>query len=58
LKGYKSIEIENGEEPGTQVVKVITDGSAKVSKDDAVKSLGEKSEKYVVESWKKGESDS
>ena len=30
---------------------VVTDGTAEVSKDDAVESLGDKASKYIVEEW-------
>lgn len=58
MEGYKSIEIENGEEPGTQKVTVVTDGSGEVSAYAAVKSLGDKGERYVLQTWEKADSDS
>ena len=54
---YKSIKIENGEKKGTQKVTVVTDGSAEISKKDAVASLGDKAKRYVVVTWTKAGDD-
>jgi hypothetical protein len=37
---------------------MVTDGSAEVTKKEAVKSLGDKAERFIVQTWKKAEADS
>ena len=41
-------------------VTVVTDGSADkpITKKDAVKSLGDQAERFIVQTWKKAEADS
>ena len=46
-----SVTIESGEEPGTQKVVVVSDGSEKITAVAAIASLGEKISRYVVETW-------
>ena len=53
MAGFKSIAFAAGEEAGTQKVTVVTDGSEEVTKEQAVKSLGDKAEKFVVQTWTK-----
>jgi hypothetical protein len=53
LPGFKSVLIENGEKAGTQKVTVVTDGSAEITKEQAVASLGDKADRFVVETWEK-----
>jgi uncharacterized protein YrrD len=52
LEGVTDVKVEAGENPGTQLVMVKTDGSAELSKRDAIKSLGDMASKYVVKDWK------
>ncbi len=49
------MKIENGDEPGTQKVTVVTDGSVEITKEDAIESLGDKASRYVVVDWAKQE---
>jgi hypothetical protein len=37
---------------------MVTDGSADVTKKEAVKSLGDSAERFIVQTWKKAEADS
>jgi hypothetical protein len=37
---------------------VVTDGSAEVTKKEAVKSLGDAAERFIVQTWTKAEGDS
>ena len=46
-----SINVEKGEEAGTQKVTVVTDGSEEISQEAAIESLGDKAKKYVVVTW-------
>lgn len=55
MEGYQEIKVEDGEDPGTQKVTVITDGSADVSAYAAVQSLGDKASQYVLQTWQKKE---
>ncbi|MEX2579262.1 MAG: hypothetical protein WD342_09400 [Verrucomicrobiales bacterium] len=55
MEGFQDLQIEDGEEPGTQKVTVITDGSAEVSAYAAVQSLGDKGSTYVLQTWQKKE---
>lgn len=34
---------------------VVTDGSAEITKEQAVKSLGDDAKRFVVQTWTKGE---
>lgn len=52
LEGVTDVRVETGENPGTQLVMVKTDGSAELSKRDAIESLGDMASKYVVKAWK------
>ncbi len=47
------MKIELGDEPGTQKVTVVTDGSAQITKEEAINSLGSKANRYVVVEWSK-----
>jgi hypothetical protein len=47
------VEIAAGDKPGTQKVTVTTSSAKAITKQDAVKSLGEEAAKYVVVSWDK-----
>ena len=44
------MEILAGDKPRTQKVKVTTT-NAKLTKEDAIKSLGKKAQRYVVHTW-------
>jgi hypothetical protein len=46
------VEIAAGDQPGTQMV-TVTSTSGNITKEQAVKSLGEQASKYVVVSWDK-----
>ena len=58
LSGFKNIKIEKGDAAGTQKVTVITDGSAEITKEQAVESLGKKAARYVVKTWGKADAKS
>lgn len=50
------MEIKAGEKAGTQLV--IVKGSEKgLTKEQAVKSLGDKATRFVVKEWKEGDSE-
>jgi hypothetical protein len=49
-----SVEIEAGDEAGTQKVTVVTNKDG-ITKEDAIKSLGDKASRYVVHTWEKSE---
>lgn len=54
LAGVSSVEIEPGEDPGTQKV-TVKSTSAELTKEQAIASLGDKAARYVVQTWKKAD---
>ena len=52
LKGFKSISIKDAEEAGTQVATIVFEEGTQVTKEQAIKSLGDKASKFVVKTWK------
>jgi copper chaperone CopZ len=52
LEGVSKVEIAVGDQPGTQKV-TVTSTSGSITKDQAVKSLGEEASRYVVVTWDK-----
>lgn len=53
MPGSKEVRIEAGDAEGTQKVTVVTDGSAEVTKEQAIASLGDKASRFVVVTWEK-----
>lgn len=50
LPGVKEVKIEAGDTPKTQKVTVVGEKSG-ITKEEAVKSLGKKAERFVVVTW-------
>ncbi len=50
LPGVKEVKIEAGDTPSTQKVTVVGEKEG-ITKEEAVKSLGTKATKFVVETW-------
>lgn len=50
LPGVTAVKIEAGDKPKTQKVTVTTDKTG-ITKDEAVKTLGKNSTKFVVKTW-------
>jgi hypothetical protein len=50
LPGVTDVKIEAGDKPSTQKVTVTSDKTG-ITKDEAVKSLGDKAKKFVVKTW-------
>ena len=50
LPGVTEVKIEAGDKPKTKKVTVVSSESG-ITKEDAVKSLGNKAKRFKVESW-------
>ena len=50
LPKVTSVDIQPGDEAGTQLV-VVKSGETGITKEQAVKSLGSKAERFVVKTW-------
>jgi len=50
LEGVSNVEVLKGEKAGTQKV-IVTSSSSELTKEQAIKSLGDNAKKYVVEKW-------
>jgi hypothetical protein len=50
LPGAKEVKFEAGKKPGTQKV-ILVAAKEGITKEEAVKSLGKKANRYVVKAW-------
>jgi hypothetical protein len=50
LPKVTSVDIQPGDEAGTQTV-IVKSAETGITKDQAVKSLGSKAERFVVKTW-------
>lgn len=57
LPGVKEVKIEAGDKPKTQKVTVVGEKEG-ITKEEAVKSLGNKAKRFVVVTWTETSEDS